>query len=191
MLILLIFFQLFCFSEGNWGTPYASYWNAMTPSGFPIYGMAPYASSSVAYSGFSPVYSYGTGGSTYSIVGSGYSNPGAAYSNPGAAYSNPGAAYSTLGSGSSIDFDSIPIGNIQPGSVIGQPVAVRYFNQPIPVNIDPSALRPLGKKFREIIVKSRVQFPYEMTLTSVSRPVTTCFLISKHDFATTFQVPLL
>lgn len=137
MLILLIFLQFLSFSEGNWGTccggaSYAPYMNAMTPSGFPIYGMAPYASSSVATSGFPPVYSYGTGGSTYSIVGS--------------SYSNPGVGYSSVGSGAGIDFDSIPLGNVAPGSIVGQPVAIRYFNQPIPVDIDPASLRPLGKE---------------------------------------------
>ncbi|KAE9549483.1 hypothetical protein FO519_007307 [Halicephalobus sp. NKZ332] len=167
MLGFLILLQLLSSSEGTWGTccsgsSYVPYLNAMTPSGFPIYGMAPYASSSVANSGFPPVYSYGSGG--YSSLGAGYPSLGSGYSpSLGSGYSpSMGSGYSpSMGEG--INFDSIPTGQIPPGAVVGQPVAVRYFNQPIPVNIDPSALSPLGPTtLMRIPIYGKVKAPADL-----------------------------
>lgn len=179
MLILIFVFQIITTVSGLWtqggyyccGNPYQ---DAMTPSGYPVYGMAPDASSSVAYSGPAPTYSYasfagnpnygisnpvssgysGYGGYSGSNVGSysrpSYSNYGnGGYSGSGYGYNGAnyaGASYSNYGSGGagSIDFDSIPSGQIPSGATIGAPVAIRYFNQPIPTVLDPVALKSAG-----------------------------------------------
>uniref|UniRef100_A0A7E4W280 Chorion protein S19 n=1 Tax=Panagrellus redivivus TaxID=6233 RepID=A0A7E4W280_PANRE len=111
-----------------------------TPSGYPVYGMAPYASSAVAYSqpAVSPTYSYAPAASpSYSYAPAVTSQ---VVASP-AVYNYAPYASQSVASSSAIDFDSLPYYG---GGYAGAPVAVRYYTEPYIVDVDADTLKPIG-----------------------------------------------